>query len=174
MKTSKKIVLTLLGVFIALLVTGLMLLKNDMRAVVDKMNAEFKYEEVAVKEFERLEFSSDWEVKIRPGNEYKVELSMPEHSGISPNLKNRDGTLFFDVDSPNEISTETLRAKVFTPKLTSIKAGQNTLIQMNDMDTDTLDITIDNGVFKGKGNKLDIVTFTTSGNTVIQIEDNGL
>jgi len=173
MKTSQKILVVLAGMSLILLVTFLLVIRKDLQLFQIKTELANNYKVIPVDNFNALDFSSHWDVKIWQGRAYKVELAIDEASMLTPKLKNIDGTLYFDVDSTdNKGKITSLRAKITTPFLHAIKAAKGAMISLNDFKSDSIKVVLEDGaVFKGEENQFEYTSFKTSGDVSIQIID---
>ena len=172
MKTSQKVLTIVTGIIVALLITSMVVVRNDIELIRVKAELESKYKAARVENFERLDFSANWIVNIRQGNEYKVELAVGEGM-LKPVLKNIDGTLYFKVETVDSIiSSGNMLAKITTPSLKGIKAAQGTKIHLKDFQSDSICIILDNsGDFKSTNNHFRFLDFKTSGNVSLQLTD---
>jgi hypothetical protein len=165
MKPSRKILIVVMGLFIILLIITMVLLRNGVQSLQLKAESEHKYEAVPAEQFEKLDFSSHWIVKIRQGKECKVELTDEEHSVLKPQIENINGTLYFKVDTTLEKETTgRIHARIIMPSLQEIKAVRGTEIQMDNFQADSVHVVLENGcVFTGNNNTIKYVSFKTSG-----------
>ena len=173
MKTSKKILISVAGILIALVVVGLLMLRNDLLRLLSQEALENNYQEVPVDPFEALDFSARWTVRIKQGREHKVEVAVAEGGGLKPNLENVDGRLYFHAERADQPeTTERLRARVTLPSLREIKAAHDTEIRLENFKADSLRIILeDGGLFTGVENEIEHVSFQTSGEARIQWTD---
>lgn len=173
MKTSKKILVTVAGILIALLVAGLLMLRNDLLRLLSQEESENNYQEVPVDTFEALDFSSRWTVRIRQGREHKVEVAVAEGDALKSRLKNVDGTLYFHAESAGEQeTTERIQARVTLPTLREIKAARGTEIRLESFEADSLSIILEDSVsFTGVENEIVHLSFQTYGEALIQWTD---
>lgn len=149
-----------------MLVASLAVLRGDLEAVLDR-EAEVKYEAVPVEAFQSLNFSANWNVKIKQGREYKVELAVDDYAGRQPGFQNDGGTLYFKMDS---LSKSAIRAKVTVPYLQAIMAGQGTIIIVEDFKSDTISLHLEEGSdFTGKDNKFNYISLKTVGKASFQL-----
>lgn len=170
MKKNKKILLIAAGIILVLLISSLLVLRNDMWSALNKAGLESNYETVAADNFDRLDFSDQWIVKIRQGRGYKVQLAVEQGAGLKPRLENIGGTLYFKVEEADARDTQKVHAKVTMPDLKEVKAAGGTKIYLENFESDSLSILLENGVaFTGKNNHFNHISFKTSGEALIQL-----
>ena len=135
MKSSRKILLITGCVVLIGLVASLIVTRNVALQFLHKTAAESKYKPIPVTDFERLDFSSNWDVRIWQGNEFKVELAIDENSPWKPNLENIDGTLYFKQQAVGSVeNSQPIYAKIIAPSLKGIKAIRGTKISLDFFD----------------------------------------
>ncbi len=136
-------------------------------------DAKNKYKTVVVGNFEALDFSAGWKVKIIQGKECKLELSMKEDSTLKPGFENSNGTLYFKSDtSKNNKQSGSMVARVTMPSLKTIKAISGTKILLENFKSDSLNIVLENGgAFTGKNNRFKHLSFKTSGDARLEFTD---
>ncbi len=165
MKTSKKILITVAGILIVMLVTTLFVLHRDIKTLMESQ-ALIEYKLVPVDNFVALDFSANWIVLIKQGKECKVELAIEEGSNLQPKLENNNGTLFLNVEaSPENENTGSIFARVTAPVLHVIKAEGNTEILMKNFWSDSINVILeDSSKFSGKNNDFTNINFKASEN----------
>ncbi len=171
MKTSKKILLVVAGLIVVLFFTAVMLLRNGVQQLRQNDRIANRYRELSVNEFERLDFSSNWIVKIRQGKECHIESTADQDSPLKPTIENRNGTLFFRVDTAAaKTNTDSLYVRITMPALRSVKASQGADINITDFMADSLLVTLEDGcTFSGMNYNIKYVTFKTSGENTLNI-----
>jgi hypothetical protein len=172
-KSSIKLLITLCGVLIGFLVTGLFILRSDIKEIIAELELGNKYRTVEVERFSGLVFSENWSVRISPGIQRKVEVEFDEEKYM-PIIENIDGVLHFNIQSQNaEPYTKIVKARISTPFLYSIKASKGTKVLLEKFDSDSLSVEIgDQGLFTSKQNKFDYMSFKTSGRVGIELFQN--
>lgn len=165
MQTSKKIILTAALLFIALLVAGLWMLKHDLQPILEKENQK-KYQTVSAGRFESLDFSANWNVRIKQGREFIVELQ--EGTSSKPKVENINGTLYFKTDTGNQ---DTLYAKITVPSMKNIKAVRGAKVHLENFDSDSVKVMLDGGAFSGKNNHFKHISFKTSGDASLEFSE---
>lgn len=170
MKTSKKIIIMVAGLFIVLFMISLAILRKDLQKMLWEADLKNKYKTVAVGNFDALDFSANWKVKIIQGKECKLELSMKEDSTLKPGLENSNGTLYFRSDtSKGKENSRSITARVTMPSLKSIKAVSGANILLESFTSDSLTIVLENGgTFTGRDNQFKHLTFKTSGDARLE------
>jgi hypothetical protein len=140
------------------------------------LNTEFvlRYEEMPVDNFQSLDFSSHWNVKIKQGAKCRVELASGSVTNLTPKLENRGGTLYFSFDKTTDsIDDVNLHARVTVPLLKTLRAVQGSNISIENFMTDSLNVNLEDGVvFKGKNNHFDYLTIKTTGGSAMEFRDN--
>lgn len=174
MRSSKKILVTVAGVVIALFVVGLMVLRQDATTLLRKAELANKYREFPVDKFEKLSFTGNWEVKVKQGRTHKVEIEIEDGSDFSPRLTQTNNALYFTIEGDTaEAKPLTTRARITAPWLLDIKADGKSQIAIEDFDSDTLYVELENGAtFAGKNNYFTHLSFKTVGNSFVQLIDN--
>lgn len=174
MQTSKKVLVTVAGIVIALFVVGLMVLRNDVTTLLKQAELTNKFREFPVEKFEKLSFTGNWEVRIKQGRNHKVEIEIEDKPVISPRLDQMENALHFTVEGDTaEARLLTVRAKVTAPWLLDIRADGKTRITIEDFDSDTLQVALENGAsFAGKNNYFSHLSFKTIGDSFVQLIDN--
>lgn len=174
MKPSRKILLitgciVLIGLVISLIVT-----RNVALQFLHKAAAESKYKAVPVADFERLDFSANWDVRIWQGNEFKVELAIDENSVWKPNLENINGTLYFKVLDDSVENSQPIYAKIIAPSLKGITAMRGTKISLEHFQSDSIQLILEDGnSFKGYNNHFSYMFFKTFGDVSLELTDDG-
>ena len=171
MKTSKKILLAVAGFIIVVFFTAVMLLRNGIQLLRQNDRIATQYKEISVNEFDRLDFSSRWIVKIHQGKECYVESTADQNSPLKPTVENRNGTLFFRVDTAlAKTCTDSLFVRITMPVLRSITASRGADINITDFMCDSLLVTLEDGcTFSGTNYNIKYVTFKTSGENTLNI-----
>ncbi len=172
MKTTHKILLGITGFLIIYLITGLVALRNETMELLSKTQLENKYKTMPVDTFAGVDFSAHWNVIIKQGKEYKVELAADESGVLKPNLENREGMLYFKVETVGEVKNQRINAKVTVPSLKEIKIVQGTNLHLGNFTADSLNIVLENGgEFIGNNNQINYTSFKTSGDAWLQLTD---
>jgi hypothetical protein len=175
MKLSRKILLITGCVVLIGLITSLVVTRNVALRFLHKTAAESKYKAVTVIDFERLDFSANWDVRIRQGNEFKVELAVDENSVGNPKLENIGGTLYFKVQGIDSIkNSQPIYAKIVAPSLKGIKAMRGTKISLERFQSDSIQLILeDRNAFKGYNNHFSYMFFKTFGDVSLELTDDG-
>ena len=166
MKTSRKILVILAGIFVAFVVMYMALVRVHLLAYLENKNKNFKV--VEVQNFDRLYFSPRWNVVIKNGREYKVEID--ETGAVQkPSLEYIDGTLHCKAVQGE---TGTINAKITVPSLKEIKSAQGTLVRMDNYKADSLTVVLeDGGRFNGNNNQIKYFSMKTTGSALVEIVD---
>lgn len=163
MKTSKKILIGVGGVIIALLITTLFMLRRDIKILVDNQSI-IEYKTEPVEKFNAIDFSPHWIVSIKQGKNCKVELDNKVSNGIITTISTIEGTLYVsaETDSLDE-KTENIRIRITAPTLKVIQAAGDTKIEMKSFFTDSVMVILkDSSTFIGSKNTLDKIIFKAS------------
>ncbi|MBN1143496.1 MAG: DUF2807 domain-containing protein [Bacteroidales bacterium] len=171
MKTSKQILLTVAGLVIIFFLAAVILLRNGVQLLRQNDRIANRYREISVNEFERLDISSCWIVKIRQGKECHIETTADQDSPLNPTIENINGTLFFSVDTASaKTNTDSLFVRITMPILRSVKASKGADINITDFMGDSLLVTLEDGcTFSGINYNIKYVTFKTSGENTLNI-----
>lgn len=171
MKTSKKILLSVAVLIIVLLIVFVAILRDTVQSIQLRTEIIRNYKTVAVGDFERLDFTSHWIVRIKQGRECKVELTADYDSIFRGALENKNGTLYFNVDSVMEKDhTDSIYVRITMPSLQEIKAVRGTKIHLESFQSDSLRVMLENGCeFTGNNNTIKHASFKTSGDAALQI-----
>jgi hypothetical protein len=168
MKTSKKLLIVLASLVIALLIAFLVVLRNDLHTMIDK-GAIIKYKAIPVNHFERIEFDGKWDVRIIAGRSCKLEL--PTDSGNMGNtlIENKNGILHLMLKTNENTKISTMHARITAPLFKKIKAKNGTKIFMQDYTTDSIWFELeDSCFFTGKNNQFKYASFNTEGKSSLQ------
>jgi hypothetical protein len=175
MKSSRKILLITGCVVLLLLIVSLGGMRNVALQFLRKSAAESNYKCVPVADFERLDFSPNWDVRIWQGTEFKVEVASDENSSVKPKLENVGGTLYFKVEGIDSIkNSRPIYAKVIAPSLKGIRAMRGTKISLESFTADSIQVILEDGnAFKGYNNHFNYLLFKTTGDVSLQLTDDG-
>ena len=172
MKSSQKILITTAGMLIAILIVGLVFLRNQVKELITRTQLEYNYQTLQVENIRNLDFSGDWIVKIRQGRDDKIEVGFD--GDLKPEVQNIQGTIYFKPDTTLSTSFEgKLYAKITAHSLKKIRAVNGTKIEMKRFHSDSLSVTLENSsVFTGDNNKIDYASYKTLGEVWLNIIDN--
>jgi hypothetical protein len=175
MKASRKILLITGCVVLMGLVASLLVTRNVALQFLHKTAAESNYKSVSVADFERLDFSANWDVRIWQGSEFKVELAIDENSVRKPKLENINGTLYFKVQAIDSAeNSQPIYAKIIAPSLKGIKAMRGTKISLEHFQSDSIQLILEDGnAFKGYNNHFSYMFFKTLGDVSLELKDDG-
>jgi hypothetical protein len=165
MKTSKKILITISGILIAILITTMLVLRKDIKTLMETQDL-IEYKAVQVEDFVALDFSTSWDVFIKQGKDCKVELAMKDGTNLQPKLENKSGTLFLKVEaSPENNKPGYIYARVTAPILHEVRARGNTDILMRNFWSDSIHVVLqDSSKYSGKNNDFMKIIFKASAN----------
>ena len=172
MKTSNKIITYVSGLIVITMITGLIILRKDVQSFIST-EAVVTYSPIKVDKFHSLDFSDNWNVTIRQGNNYVVELQNFKDPSISPNINVQNGTAYFQADSVLMDRNKTIHVRITAPKLETIRAINGSEISMRYFATDSLNLILEDGcLFRGKENAIEFFDIKTSGESVLELTDN--
>lgn len=166
MTTSKKIMAIAAAVALALLVAGLLALRNDLSKLVGTA-APLAYKEVAAAEFSRIDVSSGWSVRITQGRVPKVEVAGEGGQVSEGLLEEVDGTFYFRADT----TAAKLLARVTVLNLKEIKADRNAKIHLEGFKTDTLSVELNGGLLSGMNNQITFMSIKSDESMVQWTDD---
>lgn len=167
MQTSKKILITTGGILLALFVGTLMVLRSDVRAIYAKQAADVQLTAVPVEAFKVLHFSGKWNVQVRQGRTYQVEVAFDRQNRYLPQLENRNDTLHFLIKGDSSL---VVKAKVITPILSGVKA-ENAHVTLKNFEVDSMSIKLDASHLIGEENKFIYTSYETTGDSKIEFLD---
>lgn len=166
MKTSKKILLTVAGILIALLITSMLVLRQDAQWAMVQAGLD-KFTSVPVGEFDELDFSANWQVSIRQGRVHKVELL---DSISSSQIRNVDGKLHFFSQADPEGKPG--RVRITMPFLRQVSAVGGSEIHLKRFHSDSLRVILQDSVtFIGEELVFEHVDYETSGKVKLRFKD---
>lgn len=155
MKTSKKILLTIAVILVAIWTITLFMARKDMRLIMASRSV-LEYKPVPVDKFNGLDFSSNWIVTIKQGKDCKLELAFEKGYTHKPELNIIHSTLYLR-------SAENIHARITAPSLQAIKAVGNTQIHMKTFWSDSLTVILqDSSSFSGSKNDFSYISFKAS------------
>jgi hypothetical protein len=175
MKSSNRILLITGCIVVLGLITSLLVTRHVALQFLHKVAAESKFKALRVAEFERLDFSANWNVRIRQGSEFKVEVAIDDNSTAKPNLENVEGTLYFKAQAIDSIENlQPMYAKIIAPSLKGIKARRGTKISLESFTSDSIQLVLeDANAFTGYNNHFNYILFKTPGNVSLKLTDDG-
>ncbi|WP_421894818.1 GIN domain-containing protein [Marinoscillum sp.] len=171
MKASKKILLTVAGIFSILLIISLIAFRKQTMMVVAEIQAKSPYRTVETGYFDALEFTGNWMVRVAWGVEPQVRLDVEDSAFRASVLENVEGTLRFSVNAISDtLFQDTIRVKITVPKLRKISASGVVLIDYSDFDSDSLEVVLEGrSTFSGTENVFDYTSFEVSGDSQIRL-----
>lgn len=164
MKTSKKILTASTVLLIVFLVTGLLIVRTELRSFL-KAKTTISYRTLPVEKFDRLEFGTGYTVQIRQDRGMRVEVE--DDFDQVPQFENE--TLHFGAllvpDPANHV-------RITVPSLKGIRISGNTQLRVMGFDSDSIQVVLeDSSRFIGENNLFLRSTFVTSGNPVLEFRD---
>ncbi|SMD31757.1 hypothetical protein SAMN04488029_0094 [Reichenbachiella faecimaris] len=167
MQTSKKVLITTVGILLALFISSLMVMRSDVQAIYASQTADVQMTAVPVEAFGVLHFAGHWNVQVRQGRTYQVEVAFDSQNRYLPQLENRNDTLHFLIKGDSSIA---VKAKVITPVLRGVKA-ENAYVTLKNFQLDSMTIKLDASHLTGKENKFIYTSYETIGNSKIEFLD---
>ncbi|MDH5396611.1 MAG: DUF2807 domain-containing protein [Cyclobacteriaceae bacterium] len=167
MKTSRKILLVTGGLIIAFVIYYFAVARAYLLSYLDDKNKDYK--PVKVEEFDKLYFSSHWNVTIRQGREVQVEVD-DASTTLKPKLENRNGALYLAVTGSDDQTP--INVKIAVPELREIHSVQGTVVRIDNYEADSLTVFLgDGGVFNGNNNKIKYFFLKTEGKAEVNVRD---
>jgi hypothetical protein len=170
MKTSKLILLFTAVIVIIALIISVMVLRNTV--MLKRTSQQLNYQPAqSLAPFDRLNFSSNFSVRIIQGKNYLVEYVAGSGSTAEPAIENRMGHLFLVSDTGSRYdSTDIIHVRITMPAVYEISAVNDTRIEMNFFTADSLKIILGDGCeFAGNNNTIKQVKCSTSGDAKIEL-----
>jgi hypothetical protein len=173
MNTNKKILLTVAGFLMIIMIIFILIFRSSMNTIHAKAALKEKYKAVPVGSFEKLDFSSRCIVRIRQGKECFVELKAKDDLILKPKLENINGTLYVKIDTAlAKTCSDSIHVRIAMPELFSVKAVSGTNIHLESFTADSLQVTLGDGcVLTGNSNTLRKVYYKTSGEVSMQFKN---
>lgn len=167
MKTSIKLLIFVAGFALIYLVVGLTLFRTEIKQALDAANKNFR--EVPIGKFSKIKCSSNWDIRIRQGLKYEVQLGSIKTANLKPDITLKNGTLHMTIPSAD---TTVWRARLTVPAfvLKNIEATGNSKVRLRGYQSDTLYVMMkDKSVLMVKKNKVSQLDVKTSGNAQVKL-----
>lgn len=162
MKINKILLFALGGVVVALIITGLLLLRNDVATLAEK-DQEYQFTEVGVASAERFYINGMWDIRLHQGRKFKLEVISETQSDDTRWSTNEEVLEF------HHGVKDTCRVRLTVPILKEVIAENNAILKFNRFEGDTLRITLGEGVAMIDNNsRFKCVELNTKGNTSIK------
>lgn len=163
MKTNKILLLAFGGVMVALVITGLLLLRNDV-AALSEGSEEYQYSEAEVMPAERIHIKGMWNIRFQQGRKFKLEVA-GETQADDTQWATNDGVL----ELRHGIK-DTCRARLTLPVLKEVIAEESTRLTLNRFEGDTVNVTLGEGVtLIDNNNRFMCMQLDTKGNTTVKM-----
>jgi hypothetical protein len=170
MSTSVKIMSGIAFVILVILAVQLARVRTDLRKYLQRTETT-KYKTTLLDTFHTVRLSSNWDVRIRQGREFKVLLTIAD-TIYEPKLRLHDGILHFEMDSGWLAKKSIVHAKVIAPLLSNVISDRGSVIDIEGFKTDSLMVSLGEGcVFTGRRNEFGSVSFNTNANARIDLTD---
>jgi hypothetical protein len=172
MKTSQKIILAAATVITVLIIITMIIIRDDIQTLFVK-DKEWNFKTLAIGNFDRLDFSANYEADVVSGLEYSVELAVKDSLRVTPDVKAVDGTLYFAARSADSLSTEPIvKVRITMPLLKAVSGRKHSQITVRNFQADSLTVSIEKDcIFKGKQNEIKALTFR-SGDALVEWTNN--
>lgn len=140
--------------------------KRSIDIIHEKQALNDRLKTIAVDNFHKLEFSTNWDVYIQQGKRWMVDIEEKGDSLFKPTISNINGTLMFMADSARLAKSDyKIRARISMPFLYSIKAASGSAIRLSNFTTDSIQIILNDGcTFESDANTLKRAWYKTNGN----------
>gem|GEM_PF-1296872 len=173
MKLSHKLLLGVAVGVVALLSTSIVTLRNHIDRVFSGTPEEKLFRVIPVEEFETADFSANWDVTIKQGTEYKLEVAVRDGNSYQPVIKNINGILYLSVDTVQSAGTnERIRARLTTPVLRALRSVRGTQVHLRNFQADSLIVSIEEGgLFNGVDNSIQNISFQSPRGTRIELKE---
>ncbi len=170
-KTSKKILITAFGLVTVLLISSMIIIRDDIETSFTTRTALEGFKPLSVEKFERVDFSANWSVTIKHGPAYKLEIANNDSSVLKPRIHAENKTLYFSVDTIQSTGAlGNIRVRITTPELKAITSLRDTHIHLSNMKSDSLTLDIQDGcVVTGTDTRFKFVSFKSSGDARIEL-----
>ncbi len=173
MKKNKILLLSTAAFIILFLITALAVLRKDVRSLVSDADKELKFTSVEVPSFSSLSIPANWKVKVRQGRDFKIELAAYGNASFIPAIDIVNETAVLKIDTTVSLSnTDTVYARVTMPLIRTIHASEGAQIRLENFTSDSISLVLCNGaVFAGKNNSFKYVSYKTTGEVYIEINN---
>lgn len=166
MQTSHKLLITIGGLLVGLLIIGLMLVRADFQVLLAKESRQ-NYYTLDVGSFDQLEFSRNWEVSIYQNRLHKVEL-VGQGANEKIDIYNDKGTVHFGESLSD--STKLKWVRIGTPSLRHIIAESGTRIELVNFKMDTLQVMLEgNASFHGDETTIEYLLLKSDGQAQFEL-----
>ncbi len=161
MKTSRKALVLVAGILTAFFITGLYVIRQDLRAAMEQANAEKNYVRVDVSQFSNIRLMGPWKAYIRQGAAFEVEVS----GAVASNHRVMLDTLILE-------TTSSSFGRITLPKLNELTVASGGEVTVAGFEDDSLQVKLrENSTFSGRENVLEYTSFDVSGNSQIKLID---
>lgn len=140
MKTSYKILLITAGIMTALLITGLMILRQDFGSL---SNTSIKYKEIILEPFNQVKTSQHWDITVTQGRTYSLRVLYDDPNDIVKyELTNNDSILNIGIDTANTNYTYADKAsiQITAPRIKYFDIGDSSTLRLKAINIDSLSV----------------------------------
>lgn len=153
MKSTKIRIIGIGALIFILLLTALVIIRNDVQTHFENQALQSKYKVIPVESFTQLDFSQYWNATIKQGLEYKVELLVTGNELAESKIEIVDGTLYLRRDSTDsKESPSTFQVTITTPQVLKIRAERDTKIYLVGFTADSLTLELEQGSYYTENN----------------------
>lgn len=158
---------------VAFLSASIVTVRNHIDRMFSGTPEEKLFKMIPVDEFEAADFSANWEVTIKQGTEYKLEVAVRERNTFQPVVKSINGTLYLSVDTVESAGIkERIKARLTTPVLRAVRSARGTHIHLRNFQADSLTVNIEEGsLFQGVDNSIKNISFQSARGTWIELKE---
>lgn len=168
MQASKKILITVTGILLALFVSSLMVLRSDVHSVFDSNSSGILMSSIPIEPFKTIHISGNWKVQIKQGRAYKAEVAVDRTSQYLPQFENRNDTLFLTIQGD---SLALVSANIVAPYMNSLVAENGVSVKLKSFELDSMTMVLDDSHLIGDENKLTYTSYVTTGNSKLEFLD---
>ena len=171
MRTSRKILSIVGGIFLIYFVTAMIVVRNDIRTLLEKEGQDQSFINVPVEPFEKIVFSTNWDAQVKYGLRHKIEIQTDPNRTWTYTVRNDQEFLRFEIDSTFDSNTK-IKARITTPYVDFIQVDGNSEIEFSNFTGDSLWIVMnDNSIVTGRESKFVFLSQVTSGNAQFNLID---
>ncbi|MEO9966509.1 MAG: hypothetical protein ABJF11_12005 [Reichenbachiella sp.] len=169
---SKKILLTAAGVLLALFVSSLMVLRKDLKSIHTEKEEQNRLTELSIESFKYLDVKGSWNVRVRQGRSYRLEVAFDDQNRYLPIVEQRNDTLYLSIRGLDGENTPEVHAKIVTPFIRGARATGGAELWLRKFKSDTISIALDSSLLVSDENEFINSYYQTTGNSRIeQVDD---
>ena len=144
MKTSNKILLSIFGLIVVLIVTLLVKIRLDTGVVEAREKTEPAVREIPVTPFESITLSDHARVSLRIGEEYRVSINSiaGDEAYLVIDASVNEGKLKLSLPEMNDGRHRWHQIQITTPKVKTITLHDNAALRVDNLRQDSLEINL--------------------------------